>query len=351
MLNLGKSLNWKRTIFGKQERHVKRNHPIDQDLSDLLGRISEKMMELKHPPLEELTPEQSRFFYKEARTFFKPFESDGIQTHNVYLGEGNIPVRIYRPAGAEELPVFLFMHGGGWVFGDLDSADSLCTYFAKNAECLVISAGYRLAPEHPFPAALQDVMVVAQWALQNVRHWNGNPAQMAIGGESSGANLAAAAVLWMNELGSCPFHLQVLITPVLRHQFETDSYQSGYAFNLTKEKMEWFWNHYVTDAIQGSHPFASPLNAKSHKDVPPLLLVTAEYDPLRDEGFQYAEKLKNEGVYVKHLHFRQLVHSFPNMIGQVKNADSAMMELAGTLKTKLRERFLFLIENENYSQK
>ncbi|MGD6794864.1 alpha/beta hydrolase [Metabacillus indicus] len=327
---------------------MNKTFPIDKDLSDLLNRISERMTELKHPLLMDLTAEQSRFYYSEARKFFMTYLSDRINIIDAAAGKDRIPVRIYQPAGKSDMPVLLFMHGGGWVFGDLDSADSLCTYIAEHAECLVISAGYRLAPEHPFPAALLDVMQVACWATRNVSKWNGRPDQMAIGGESSGANLAAAATLWMKKLGRSPFHLQVLITPVLNRNFETESYLSGYSYNLTKEKMEWFWSHYLKDERYGDHPFASPLLADSFKDLPAALLVTAEYDPLRDEGFQYAERLIKDGVPVTHLHFSQLVHSFPNMLGQVKKADDAMMETAENLKKMLRERLLFLTENENY---
>ncbi|WP_191556839.1 alpha/beta hydrolase [Metabacillus idriensis] len=317
---------------------MKTHLPIDDDMKELLNRIGTRMAELKHPPLRELSALQSRYFYKEARTFFQRIEMNDLMIHNEKIQSADhiIPVRIYQPKSSELLPVLIFMHGGGWVFGDLDSADSMCRYFAKNANCLIVSVGYRLAPEYPFPAALMDVLAVSEWVPQNISKWNGNPAQLAIGGESSGANLAAAAVNWISDQGKQTFILQVLITPVLNHNFDTESYRSGYSFNLTKEKMEWFWNHYLSDQEQGKNPYASPLLAVN-ASVPPAMIVTVEYDPLRDEGKLYAEKLADAEIPVTYLYYEQLVHSFPNMIGQVNRADLAMIDLTSKLKSLLRK--------------
>ncbi|TDL83045.1 alpha/beta hydrolase [Peribacillus frigoritolerans] len=319
---------------------MKTHLPIDDDMKELLDRIGARMAELKHPPLSELSALQSRYFYKEARTFFQRIEVNGLMIYNEKIQSANhiIPVRIYQPKSSELLPVLIFMHGGGWVFGDLESADSMCRYFAKNANCLIVSVGYRLAPEHPFPAALMDVLAVSEWVPPNISKWNGNPAQLALGGESSGANLAAAAVNWINDQGKQTFRLQVLITPVLNHNFDTESYRSGYSFNLTKEKMEWFWNHYLNDQEQGKNPYASPLLAVK-ASATPAMIVTVQYDPLRDEGKQYAEKLKDSGVPVTYLYYEKLLHSFPNMIGQVNRADLAMIDLTNQLKLLLRKNF------------
>ncbi|MGG4489268.1 alpha/beta hydrolase [Metabacillus idriensis] len=320
---------------------MKTHLPIDADMKNLLNRIGAKMAELKHPPLTELSALQSRYFYKEARTFFQRLEMNDLMIYNEKIQSADflIPVRIYQPQSSELLPVLIFMHGGGWVFGDLDSADSMCRYFAKNANCLIVSVGYRLAPEHPFPAALMDVLAVSEWVPQNISKWNGNSDQLAIGGESSGANLAAAAANWLCDQGKQTFNMQFLITPVLNHHFDTESYLSGYSFNLTKEKMEWFWNHYLSKQEHGKNPYASPLLLINAEHVPPAMIVTVEYDPLRDEGRQYAEKLPDAGVSVTYLHYEQLVHSFPNMIGQVNRADLAMIDLTSQLKNLLRKFF------------
>lgn len=320
---------------------MKTHLPIDDDMKQLLDTIGARMIELNHPALTDLSAEQSRYFYKEARSFFQTCEMKDITVHNelVQSGDHSIPIRIYQPQSEEKLPVLIFMHGGGWVFGDIDSADTICRYFAFHANCLVVSVGYRLAPEHQFPAALMDVLAVAEWAPQNVLKWKGNPDHIAIGGESSGANLAAAAVHWLNDQGKQVFMMQLLITPVLHHDFETESYQSGYSFNLTKEKMEWFWNHYLSDPEQGQNPYASPLLAEPFEDMPKALIVTVEYDPLRDEGKQYAEKLADANIPVSHLHYEQLVHSFPNMIGQVNRADLAMIDITKQLQGMLRKNF------------
>ncbi|PLR68881.1 alpha/beta hydrolase [Bacillus sp. UMB0893] len=310
-------------------------------MKQLLETIRARMLELNHPALTDLSAVQSRYFYKEARTFFQACEMKDITVYNKMIksADHTIPVRIYQPQSEEILPVLLFMHGGGWVFGDIDSADSICRYFARHANCLVVSVGYRLAPEHHFPAALMDVLAVAEWAPQNVMKWNGNPEHISIGGESSGANLAAAAVHWLNEQGKQVFEMQLLITPVLNHNFETESYQSGYSFNLTKEKMEWFWNHYLSEPEQGLNPYASPLLAEIFENMPKALIVTVEYDPLRDEGMQYAEKLAVANIPVSHLHYGRLVHSFPNMIGRVNRTDLAMIDITKQLQGMLRKNF------------
>jgi acetyl esterase len=325
----------------RQERYVKTHLPIDDDMKELLDKIGARMAELKHPPLSDLSAEQSRYYYKEARTFFQKIEMNDIMIYNekIESADHQIPVRIYQPSSVKMLPVLVFMHGGGWVFGDLDSADSMCRYLAKHADCLIVSVGYRLAPEHLFPAALMDVLAVSEWVPKNISKWNGDPAQLAIGGESSGANLAAAAVHWLKDQGKQAFTMQFLITPVLNHNFYTESYQSDYSFNLTKEKMEWFWNHYLCNQEQGKNPYASPLLAINSVNVPPAMIVTVEYDPLRDEGKQYAEKLQDSGVPVTYLYYEQLVHSFPNMIGQVNRADLAMIDLTNQLKILLRKNF------------
>ncbi|MGM0854695.1 MAG: alpha/beta hydrolase [Bacillota bacterium] len=312
--------------------------PLNPQVSELLHTISEKMKELKHPSLDILTPEQSREYYKSAREFFTTISVDGLVVEDTFIpsAEGhNIPVRIYTPSGEGPYPVLIYSHGGGWVFGDLDSADNICRYFSKHAGIVVVSIGYRLAPEHKYPSALLDVIESIKWTFRNGERLKGDITRIAVGGESSGGNLAAAAAIYFRDIEEYELFLQVLITPVLDYNFDTLSYRENYTYNLTNEKMKWFWGHYLHDPSEGSEVYVSPLKVHSMEKMPDTLLVTAEFDPLREEGFAFGERLQNAGISVELLHYEDMVHSFINMIGSVDGAKHALDEMTIKLKGML----------------
>jgi acetyl esterase len=309
---------------------------VNPQVTQLLMSISEKMVELNHPPLDVLTPEQSREFYQIARSYFTPIQVSGVTVENTSFPSTKgheLPIRIYTPLGEGPFPVLIYFHGGGWVFGDLDSADNVCRYFSSKAGIVVISIGYRLAPEHKYPAAFLDAVESVKWTFENVEKWNGDLARIAVGGESSGGNLAAAAAIFFKDDEKFKLSHQFLITPVMDYSFDTLSYKENYKFNLTNEKMKWFWSHYLNDSSEGSEIFASPLKVLSAEHLPSTLLVTAEFDPLRDEGLTFGKRLKEAGVNVELLHYDDLVHSFINMIGTVDRAKQALEEMT----IKLRE--------------
>ncbi|KGP72096.1 alpha/beta hydrolase [Pontibacillus yanchengensis] len=310
-------------------------HELDRETRALLNRIGERMTALKHPPLDQLTAEMSRYYFEEARTFFTPIEVDGVEVTEEFVG--HVPIRIYRPALGQNLPVHIFMHGGGWVFGSLDSVDSFCKYMSNRVQCIVISVGHRLAPEHKFPAAIEDAVDVVYWAKANAIQLNGEPERVSIGGESSGANIAAAVAIQLRDSHGPSLQHQLLITPVTDYAFDTPSYKEGYTFNLTTEKMKWFWNHYLQHPSQGKQPLASPLRIEDASNLPQTLLVTVEYDPLRSEGQSYGEKLQHFGVDVTQLYYEKLVHSFINMIGEVSIAKDAVDEILATMKRHIHE--------------
>lgn len=301
---------------------------------ELLHTISEKMRELSHPPLNILTPLQSREYYKIAREFFIAIPVDGVEVKEEFIlsGEGHdIPIRVYTPSGQGPFPVLIYCHGGGWVFGDLDSSDNLCRYFSRHASIIVVSIGYRLAPEHKYPSAFQDVIESVKWTFRNHERLNGDLKRIAIGGESSGGNLAAAASLYFRDSENYHLSLQFLITPVLDNNFNTRSYRENHQYNLTNEKMRWFWGHYLTDSREGSEVYVSPLKAPSLKKMPDTLLITAEFDPLREEAIEFGDRLRTAGVDVEYLHYEDMVHSFINMTGTVESARRAIEEMTGKL--------------------
>ncbi|MFC0524429.1 alpha/beta hydrolase [Pontibacillus salicampi] len=310
---------------------------VDQETIQLLNKIGRRMKELEHPPLAATTPEMSRYYYEEARAFFTPLDVEGINVLQFEIGKHSIPIRIYRPTNLEEAPIELFFHGGGWVFGHIDSVDSFCRYMAKEINGIVISVGYRLSPENPFPAPLEDALDVVEWVTRHKSIHKGDITRLGVGGESSGANIAAALTIMLRDREVADVHHQFLITPVTNFHFDTPSYRENFTYNLTTEKMKWFWNHYLPNEEAGLHPLASPLQVEDPKGLPTALIVTAEYDPLRSEGAAYAEMLDSHGVEVNHLHFTSLVHSFINMMGEVKKAKEAVDSMLSQLKRSIQK--------------
>jgi acetyl esterase len=318
------------------------NRKLDSQFERLLKKIATRMKELQHPPLDLLTPEMSRYYYDEARAYFTPIPLTQTCSVERRIGSHQIPIRIYQPEGFHNLPVFIYMHGGGWVFGSLDSCESFCQYIAEKCKCIVISVGYRLAPEHKYPAALMDTIDAVLWTVEHISSYGGDINRLSIGGESSGANLAAAACIALHQKVS--IHHQFLINPVTNYSFDSPSYLENYEFNLTAEKMKWFWHHYLKTSNDGKEPFASPLQVKDQiaANLPQALIVTVEYDPLRSEGEAYANKLKRNGVNVTHLQYEKLVHSFINMIGEVDVAKLAVDEMLFHMK-----QFIYAEEAHN----
>ncbi|REJ11013.1 alpha/beta hydrolase [Halobacillus trueperi] len=313
---------------------------VDAQVLRLLKTIGDRMIELEHPPLDVLTPKQSREYYEVAREYFKDLPVDGVAVvDSSFQGRsGNeIPVKIYTPDGEGPFPVLVYFHGGGWVFGAVDSSDNVCRYFSRHAQTVVVSVDYRLAPEHKYPAAFHDALDAVTWVANKAHQWNIDLKRLAVGGESSGGNLAAASAIYFRGDEEIEISHQFLITPVLDNHFDTESYRANYTYNLTNEKMKWFFQHYLKEEEDGRDVFVSPLRLKNMAELPPTVMVTAQYDPLREEAFAYTERLQSSGVSVNHLHFEDLVHSFINMAGVVDRSAEALDKMTRTLKEILYE--------------
>ena len=226
-----------------------------------------------------------------------------------------IRVRVYRPATdgpRGPLPVFVFAHGGGFVFCDLDSHDGLCRSFANSIPAVVVSVDYRLAPEHPWPAAAEDVYTVTQWAAAHAAELGGDPAKLVVGGDSAGGNLSAVTALMTRDRGGAPLAAQILLYPVLTADFTYGSYhefRTGY-YNTTAA-MQWYWDQYVPNTTDRENPYAAPLSA-SVDGVAPAVLVVTGYDPMRDEALAYGEALREAGVSVTELYYGA-IHGFLTM--------------------------------------
>jgi acetyl esterase len=247
-----------------------------------------------------------------------------VEDRAVNAGGVTLPVRIYIPEGHTPLPVLVYFHGGGWVLGDLETHDATCRALANGAGCIVIAVDYRLAPEHKFPTAAEDCYAATKWAALNVAAFGGDPQRVAVGGDSAGGNLAAVVAQMAGERGAPSLLFQLLIYPVTNYAFDTESYRTNAdGYLLTKDAMHWFWNLYLTTENDGQSPYASPLRGKYLTTLPPALVITAEFDPLRDEGAAYATRLREAGVSATHSDYKGMIHGFfsmPNVMDQGKKA-------------------------------
>jgi acetyl esterase len=245
---------------------------------------------------------------------------------------GDLPVRIYRPAGPGPFPTLVYFFGGGWTLGSIDTADGICRLLANAVPCQVITVGYRLAPEHPFPAAVQDCCQATQWIAGHAAELQVDPDRLAVGGDSAGGNLAAVTALLARDTGPA-LVAQLLVYPNTLYCSETASMRAGddpYLFNRTS--VDWYWGHYLTDPVDGADPSASPLLAADHSGLPPALVITAEFDPLRDEGELYAAKLSAAGVPTRLSRYDGMVHGFFAMSGVLDGGRRAIGEAADFLR-------------------
>jgi acetyl esterase len=272
-------------------------------------------------------------------TFPRPEgESVGAVLDRTVLGPaGEIPVRIYSPAGIASgpLPAVAWFHGGGWVFGSLDSADFVCRRIANHAGCQVISVDYRLAPEAKFPAAVTDCFAVTKWIADHASELGVDTDRIAVGGDSCGGNLAAVVTQLARDHGGPCLAFQVLVYPVTNHSFDTPSYRDyGDGYFLTRDAMMWFWNHYLEEVRDGNCPLASPLRATTLAGLPPAIVITAEFDPLRDEAEAYAARLRTEGVTVELVRYDSQIHGFFGN-AMIDDGIAALDRVSAALQTAL----------------
>jgi len=279
-------------------------------------RLLDLMAAANRPAWITLTPEAAREQYLSTRAGAQGPRPDGVTVidRGIPSPTGPIKVRIYRPISAladSELPALVFAHGGGWVFGNLDSHDVLCAQLAIEAGIVVFAIDYRLAPEARFPGAFDDVVAALKWVGDNGRQIGIDTSRLAIGGDSAGGNLAAAASIWARDNGGPTLKLQMLAYPVTDAVARAESYQLYRdGFGLNAPTMEWFFDHYTPDKAAREDWRVSPLRASSLAGLPPALVVTAGYDPLRDEGRAYAWRLQKEGTLADLVEFGGMLHGF-----------------------------------------
>ena len=294
---------------------------------------------------EKLTAIQARADQMMAMVFYRKFSEPVAKVPNIWNSTipgpaGDIPVRFYMPGGDGPFPIFVFYHGGGWVLGDLNLADNFARTLSYYGNVSVISVDYRLAPEHKFPAGLEDCYAAYQWAAdpQNTSKIRGNVDQLIIGGGSAGANLAAVVALKAKQENGPKIVQQVLIYPVTNlNNVETTSYQTYGDFpTLTKDDMDWFIQHYINEESDKQNPFVSPALANDLSGLPPALIVTAEFDVLADDGRNYAQKLEEAGVDVKLIEAKGLPHGFVSLREMVKRAHHYSILMLQSLNKRIK---------------
>jgi acetyl esterase len=236
-----------------------------------------------------------------------------VRDERVFVDGGHVGIRIYRPDVSGLLPVLVYAHGGGFVFCDLDSHDGLCRNLANLIPAVVVSVGYRLAPEHRWPTAAEDLYAVTRWVSEHAGELGADAQRLAIGGDSAGGNLAAVTALMARDRGELSITAQLLLYPVIAAEFDTDSYRRfGAGYYNPREALQWYWDQYVPQPSDRSHPYASPLCGLL-EGLPPAVMVLAGCDPLKDEGLAYADALRDAGGTVQQLFFAGGIHGFMTM--------------------------------------
>jgi acetyl esterase len=289
------------------------------------------------PPLHHQSVEQARAFHvaDAAALNGPPAPVAAVADRLVPGPAGELPVRVYTPEGSRPFPIVVFFHGGGWVVGTLDTYDPLCRALAAVTPAVVVSVDYRLAPEHRWPAAVEDAYAATEWASRNAAALGGAQHRLAVAGDSAGGNLAAVVALGARDRGGPAIAFQLLVYPVLDVAGGTASWQE-YAdgYHLTADGMRWYWDHYLGGA-DGAAPDASPLRAAFVGGLPPALVIGAEYDILRDEGEAYAARLAEAGVDATASRHAGVVHGFVRWRAVTGAAEDALREAAAALRSAL----------------
>ena len=314
-------------------------------LDDDAARVLEMVRLSGRPAFEAVGPTEARALFLRGRDVFSPDPAPVAEIRDMAaIGPDGAPLRLrlYRGAGtssAAALPALVFFHGGGWVVGDLETHDTMCRHIANAAGCAVVAVDYRLAPEHKFPAAVEDCLAATLWVAENAREIGVDPGRLAVGGDSAGGNLAAVISLIARDRGSPKLRAQLLLYAVLDCGMKQASHQRfAEGHLLTEATMRWFAEAYLREPADIDDWRVSPLRAPDLSGLPPSYVLTAGYDPLCDEGIAYARRLREFGVAVEHRHVPDQIHGFLLMGKMVRAASPDLDEIAAALNRWFEDR-------------
>ncbi len=290
--------------------------------------LIEKAEAAGNPELYELDPHAARkqFLELSKAVDVKPMNVGSVENQLIPGPAGKIALRFYRPTGVQgNAPALIYFHGGGWVIGDLDTHDGICRWICSQSGCVVASVDYRMAPEHKFPAPLEDCLAATFWIAENGEALGIDTARIAIGGDSAGGNLAAVVSQQARDQGGPSIAYQLLIYPATDLTMSEASHQElAEGYRLTKPLMEWFIGHYLHNESDRTDPRVSPLFCDDLNGLPKALVITAGFDPLRDEGIRYADELSSSGVETTHVCYDGMIHGFFSMGGWLEKSREAL---------------------------
>lgn len=307
--------------------------PLDQTSQNLLAKLASANL----PPLHESSPQQVRELRRAMRVpTNSPPVMARVEDFLIEHENGAYKARLLTPV-EKSLGCIVYFHGGGWVLGDIDDFELMARHLAVQSQCAVLLIDYRLAPEHPFPAAVQDAYHAVTWAAKNMVSLTGGPVPLIVAGDSAGATLATVAARKAIEAGGPAITMQILVYPATDSDFSRPSYQDpANQLLLSADSMRWFWDHYLPDPSLRSNPDASPLRAPNLRGLAPAFVLTAEYDPLRDEGEAYATALLNAGVEVALTRKSGQMHGFFTMPDILPSSMGAIAEIGAAVSSRLR---------------
>jgi acetyl esterase len=306
--------------------------PLDPQVRTLLDQMEAQ----GGPSIDQMTPADARTMMRTLGTLAKyPEERAPAHDRRIPGPAGEIPIRVYTPVAAAPLPVVTYFHGGGWVIGDVETHDATCQQIATSVPAVVVSVDYRLAPEHPFPAALEDCLAATRWVAAHAGELGADGSRLAVAGDSAGGNLAALVALQARDQGGPPIGFQLLVYPATELTCSFASHvENGDGYLLTSESIRWFLDHYIPEADRKG-PDASPHFADDLSRLPPALIITAEFDPLRDEGEAYASRLEEAGVPVTLTRYDGMIHGFFGMDVALDGATRAVQQAVTALRQAL----------------
>lgn len=308
--------------------------PVDTQIRQFLDLLAT----MDAPAINQQTPAQARAAFRKLSAMKPATKATVARVHDTTCeGPGGpITLRVYTPPGTAPHPLLVYFHGGGFVIGDLDSHDGACRELSAGAGCVVVSVDYRLAPEHRFPAAVEDCLTATRWAAEQAAELGVDTHRIAVGGDSAGGNLAAVAARHCRDADGPALCAQLLIYPVTDHYSrETPSLRdNAEGYLLTRDAMVWFADHYLRGPADTDHPDAAPLHADSLRDLPPVWLCTAEFDPLRDEGEAYGRRLQTAGVDTTMVRYHGAIHGIYTSASMLKLGQRMMDDSCAWLRAR-----------------